>query len=78
MKVNMHEAKTNLSKLVKKALEGEEVIIARSGHAAVRLVPLPAASRSPRVPGLAKGTFRMSPGFEAPLTDREIEEFLGA
>ena len=39
-KVNMHEAKTNLSKLVDKALQGEEVILARSGKALVRLVPL--------------------------------------
>ncbi len=40
MKVNMHEAKTNLSKLVDKALEGEEIILARSGKAVVKLVPI--------------------------------------
>ena len=40
MKVNMLEAKSQLSKLVKAALEGEEVIIARAGEPLVRLVPL--------------------------------------
>ncbi len=38
-KVNMHEAKTNLSKLVRSALEGEDVVIARHGKPMVRLVP---------------------------------------
>lgn len=39
-KVNMHEAKTHFSKLVELALQGEEVIIARSGQPVVRLVPV--------------------------------------
>lgn len=39
-KVNMHDAKTNLSKLVERALKGEEVILAKSGHPLVRLVPI--------------------------------------
>lgn len=39
-KVNIHEAKTNLSKLLEKALNGEEVIIARSGKPLVKLVPI--------------------------------------
>lgn len=38
--VNIHEAKTNLSKLLEKALNGEEVVIARSGKPLVRLVPI--------------------------------------
>ena len=39
-KVNIHEAKTNLSKLLKKALNGEEVVIAKAGKSLVRLVPI--------------------------------------
>lgn len=39
-KVNMHEAKTNFSKLVELALQGEEIIIARSGTPLVKLVPV--------------------------------------
>jgi prevent-host-death family protein len=41
-KVDMHEAKTNFSKLVEQALQGEEVIIFRSGKPLVRLVPVEA------------------------------------
>jgi prevent-host-death family protein len=40
MKVNMLEAKSQLSKLVKAAMEGEQVVIARNGEPAVRLVPV--------------------------------------
>jgi len=43
-KVNMHEAKTNFSKLVELALKGEEVIIARSGKPLVKLTPLEGAA----------------------------------
>ena len=46
-KVNMHEAKTNLSKLVDKALQGEEVILAKSGKALVRLVPVEGREERP-------------------------------
>jgi prevent-host-death family protein len=40
MKANMHDAKTNFSKLVERALNGEEVVVARNGKALVRLVPV--------------------------------------
>ncbi len=43
-KVNMHEAKTNFSKLVELALKGEEIIIARSGTPLVKLVPVKGAN----------------------------------
>jgi prevent-host-death family protein len=39
--VNMHEAKTTLSRLVDRALAGEEIILAKAGRPAVRLVPVP-------------------------------------
>ena len=44
MQVNVHEAKTQLSKLIEAALSGEEVIIARGPRPAVRLVPIPQGS----------------------------------
>lgn len=40
MKANVHEAKTNLSKLIERALNGEEVVIAKAGKPLVRLVPV--------------------------------------
>jgi prevent-host-death family protein len=62
-KVNMHDAKTNLSRLVDRALEGEEVIVARSGKPLVRLVPVD-AKVSQRPVGL----------HAAPLGDDEARE----
>ena len=70
--VNMHKAKTTLSRLVERALAGEEVIIARNGTKLVRLVPVPQQPEN-RVPGRSGGKIRISPDFE--LTDAEIDEF---
>ncbi len=64
-KVNMHEAKTNLSKLVEKALKGEDVILAKNGQALVRLVPVDLPIEQ-RPVGL----------HATPLTEREAQEDL--
>jgi len=53
VKVNVHEAKTQLSKLIAAAEAGEEVVIARAGTPAVRLVPCE-PEREPRTPGNLK------------------------
>lgn len=57
--VNVHEAKTNLSRLIEQALRGEEVVIARNGVPAVKLVQVGAAAeRKPkREPGQLAGLF---------------------
>jgi prevent-host-death family protein len=60
---NIHEAKTQLSKLVERALEGEEVIIARAGKPAVRLVPI-RESDTPRKGGQWKGKVRVAEDFD--------------
>jgi len=76
MEVNMHEAKTHLSRLVEKALLGEEVIIARAGVPVVKLVRVePPAGR--RILGSAAGTIEFREGWEAPMTAEELKEFLG-
>jgi antitoxin (DNA-binding transcriptional repressor) of toxin-antitoxin stability system len=67
--VNVHEAKTHLSKLLKRVLKGEEVIIARAGRPIARLSALP--KRGKRIPGSAKGMFTMTDDFDAPLPDLE-------
>lgn len=69
--VNMHQAKTTLSRLVERALAGEEIVIARNGEPLVKLVPIPKEPKR-RVPGRYKGKVWMSPDFE--FTDAEIEE----
>ena len=68
--VNIHDAKTHFSKLLKRVLKGEEVIIARAGQPIARLSPLP-SKRGKRVPGSAKGLFTIADDFDAPLPDLE-------
>lgn len=62
--VNMHEAKTRLSVLVKEALAGEEVIIARAGKPVVKLVPVSQDSGR-RLPGRYKGQIIIAADFDA-------------
>lgn len=62
--VNMHEAKTRLSILVKEALDGEEVIIARAGKPVVKLVPVSQDSGR-RLPGRYKGKIIIAADFDA-------------
>lgn len=62
--VNMHEAKTRLSILVKEALAGEEVIIARAGKPVVKLVPVSQDSGR-RLPGRYKGQIIIAADFDA-------------
>jgi prevent-host-death family protein len=60
---NIHEAKSRLSKLVDRALAGEEIIIARAGKPVVRLVPL-RQDDSPRQGGQWKGKVRIADDFD--------------
>lgn len=65
---SIHEAKTNLSKLIQKALAGEEVIIANAGKPVVKLVPVESTVKKPRFGGW-EGPFKMADDFDAPLED---------
>jgi prevent-host-death family protein len=67
--VNVAEAKARFSELVRRALAGQEVIIAKDNRPILRLVPL--ESRRPRKPGSARGTVRMSADFDATPPDFE-------
>lgn len=73
--INMHEAKTTLSKLVEQACAGDEVFLARAGKPAVQLVPV-SLSPKRRSLGVWKGKVKMSDDFDAPLP-RELEEAFG-
>lgn len=61
--VNIHDAKTHLSRLVERAEAGEEITIARAGRPVARLVPLRAAR--PRMLGALRGRIRLAPDFDA-------------
>ncbi len=75
-RVNIHEAKTGLSKLVERAEAGEEIIIARAGKPAVKLVPLTRA-RGRRRLGLLDGKFRIADDFNEPLPESVLRAFEG-
>lgn len=66
--VNLHEAKTTLSRLVERAARGEEIVIAKAGRPLARLVPL-ARRTSPRPLGFMAGEVVLGPDFDDPLPD---------
>jgi antitoxin (DNA-binding transcriptional repressor) of toxin-antitoxin stability system len=65
-KINIHEAKTHLSRLVEDVANGNEVLIAKGGRAMAKLVPL-GRDDSPRRPGLMKGKLRIADQFDRSL-----------
>jgi prevent-host-death family protein len=69
--VTIHEAKTHLSRLLKKAANGEEVIIARGSTPIARLVPIGEAGGQRR-PGSMKGLLSVGPEFFEPLPGDEL------
>lgn len=66
--INIHEAKTHLSRLVERAHQGEEIILAKAGKPYARLVPL--EERRERVPGIVQG--RVTEAFFEPLPEEEL------
>ena len=71
MEVNVHEAKTHLSKLLERVALGEEVVIAKAGTPVAKLVPVSTGKRDFKF-GSAKGEFVVPDDFNEP--DPEIEE----
>ena len=69
--ITIHQAKTNLSRLIKKVSAGEEIIIARGDKPVARLVPFGEA-KGKRQPGSLKGRLHVGPEFFAPLPPEEI------
>ncbi len=75
--VNIHEAKTHLSRLVDDvATRREPIVIAKAGKPMARLVPL-VPERSPRVFGLLAGKIRIADDFDAPLPDDVLKSCEG-
>jgi len=72
--VNVHEAKTQLSRLLQAVEEGKEIVIARNGTPVAKLVPH-VEERKPREPGSAKGKIWIAPDFDA--RDEQIERDFG-
>ena len=70
---NLHEAKTNLSRLIEKALEGEEVIICKAGKPIVQIVPF-SRKRKKRSPGGWEGKVKIASDFDK-LPSEFMEHF---
>ena len=73
--VNMHEAKTTLSRLVERARAGEEIIIGKAGEPLVKLVPVKRRTK-PRVPGKWRGKVWIAEDFDE-LTSDILDAFEG-
>ena len=74
--VNIHAAKTHLSRLVDDAAHGEEIVIAKAGKPVARLMPLADVRPKRRLGGLA-GKVKIPEDFDAPLPDEILDEFEG-
>lgn len=74
MIVNIHEAKTHLSRLLMNVAGGEEVIIAKAGKQIARLVPCE-APKAKRVPGRGRGKGSIAEDFDAPLPAEILKGF---
>lgn len=73
--INIHEAKTHLSRLVEDAAEGAEIVIAKAGKPMARLVPL-----GPQTAirfGVLKGKITIADDFDAPLPEELLAAFEG-
>jgi len=75
-KVNIYEAKTRLSQLVKEAASGHDVLIARAGRPVARLTRLTEGRRKRRL-GVLDGQFRIPDDFNRPLPDEVLRAFEG-
>lgn len=74
--VNIHEAKTNLSRLVEEVAAGGEIIIAKAGKPMARLVPLGVMPKRRQL-GVFKGQLNIPDNFDAPLPDDILTLFEG-
>lgn len=73
---NVHEAKSNLSRLLKETALGEEVVIMRDGEPVAKLVPYRKSRKKIRL-GFAAGQVQTTEGWDKPMTEEEVAGFLG-
>ena len=77
IKLNIHEAKTHLSKYLARLEKGETILLCKRNQPIAEIRPLPTASKKPRPLGLGKGTFTMPDSFFDPLPDDLLDLFEG-
>lgn len=74
--VNIHDAKTQFSRLIARVQQGEEVVISKAGKPVAKLVPTADAPK-PRKPGTARGQLHVHADFDAPLPEELLAAFEG-
>ncbi len=74
--VNIHEAKTHLSRLAEEVAAGEEIIVAKAGKPIIKLVPIVTKPKKRKI-GALKGKLRIAKDFDAPLPDEFLDAFEG-
>ncbi|MBK6971559.1 MAG: type II toxin-antitoxin system Phd/YefM family antitoxin [Sterolibacteriaceae bacterium] len=72
--INIHEAKTHLSRLVEDAAAGDEIVIAKAGRPVARLVALAGQTRARKI-GVLKGKLAVPENFDAPLSGDTLRDF---
>ncbi len=75
-RINIHEAKSTLSRLIERVNQGEEIVISKAGKPVARLVPY-SQPNAKRKLGLMKGKIQLGKDFDAPLPTHVIEDFEG-
>ncbi len=75
MQVNIHEAKSNLSRLLEMAANGEEIIIAKAGTPVAKLIAIRPEKKIPRKLGGFENEIWIADDFDAPLPDDLLAEF---
>ena len=77
MEVNVHEAKTNLSRLLRRVADGEDIIIAHAGVPVARLVAIERKKKQVRPLGMDRGRVWVADDFDGPLPDALLAAFYG-
>ena len=77
IRLNIHEAKTHLSRYLKRLANGERILLCLRNVPIAEIRPLPAADTTPRPIGLARGQFTVPASFFEPLSDHLVDAFEG-
>ena len=77
IKLNIHDAKTHLSKYLAQLKAGERIVLCKRNHPVAQITPLSEIPTRPRPIGLAKGTFSVPPSFFEPLPEDHLHAFEG-
>lgn len=77
IRLNIHEAKTHLSRYLKRLEQGETILLCKRNVPIAEIRPLPGQRDQPRLIGLARGEFEVSPEFFDPLPEELLDAFEG-